>query len=414
MTMTGYRAYGRARWRSRSPLKKGGLGCRHACLFPALMLLAATVPSHSQEREGPRTAAQMLQVQWSRGLAEGRGPIKLTTFPLRLEDLGRVRPMGMMASGHVTPSDHLYLIPKEPRTKDQRFDVLAVADGHLVMLQWRPNPPGGQPDPTVFDRAVDIKVVIEHAATCWSYVDHLTEVDPALLKQMGREIRPGQPIHVRVPVRAGQVIGKIGFQTLDFALIDTTTVRKRFVDPRQFLARDPWKLHTADPFDYVAGPLRAKLLALNPRKVKPFGGQIDYDIDGRLVGNWYRVGTGGYAGPRYRLDYWVGHLTIAYHHIAPAQVIVSLGDFEGRPRQFQVRGNGPDPAKVTKKVVKYELVVPTLDNGTGKPLENFQERQVGVLLVQVLDQRQLRVELFPGKTAAEIPGFTSAALLYER
>ena len=311
----------------------------------ALLTLALVAPCPAQERIAPQTAAEALQLQWSRRQGEGAGPVKLSTFPLRLEDIGHIRPLGLMASGHVTPSDHLYLIPREVKSKDHRYDVLAVADGRVVVLQWRPQ---GSPDPTVFERKVDIKVVIEHSATCWSYVDHLVELDAGILKDVERDLKPGQPVHVRIPVKAGQVIGKIGYQTMDFALVDANVTRKGFLVPEQFLKRDPWKVHTVDPFDYLDEPLRGKLLAFNPRKAAPLGGKIDYDLDGRLVGNWYRAKTGGYAGLDKRLDYWVGHLTIAYHYIDPTQIIVSLGDFEGRPRQFQVHGNGPDPAMITK------------------------------------------------------------------
>ncbi|MGE3779672.1 MAG: hypothetical protein AB7F89_20950 [Pirellulaceae bacterium] len=64
-----------------------------------------------------RTAAEQLNQQWSRGLAEGKGPVKLATFPLRVDDINRINPMGMMASGHTTPTDHLYLFAKESPDK---------------------------------------------------------------------------------------------------------------------------------------------------------------------------------------------------------------------------------------------------------------------------------------------------------
>lgn len=389
--------------------------CRMALAVLALAGLAR--PGESQERESPKTAAAVLQMQWSRGKAEGKGPVKLTTFPLRVEDISFINPMGMMASGHTTPNDHLYLIAKESKTKGHLYDVLAVADGQLVVIQWRPNPKGGQPDPTVFDRAVDLKVTIEHAATCWSYVDHLVELDPAIQKQVGQELKAGQPFQTRIPVKAGQVIGKVaGQRTFDFALIDTTVTRKGFLAPEQFLKRDPWKLHTVDPFDYIEEPLRSKLLAFNPRKSKPVGGQIDYDIDGRLVGNWYRENTGGYAGLNKRIDYWVGHLTFAYHHVDPTQIIVSIGELDKRARQFQVRGNTPDPAKVSKDdgIVKYSLIAAQIDNRTGKPFADVRERFYGVMLVQVLDNRKLRVEVFADKTTDQVKDFTKAAWTYER
>lgn len=382
----------------------------------ACLLLIGT-DSRAQSEKRPTTAAEQLNRQWSRGQAEGRGPVQLTTFPLRVEDISHINPMGMMASGHTTPNDHLYLVAKESTDKSKLYDVLAVADGRVVTVQWRPNPKGGQLDPTVFDRAVDLKVVIEHAATCWSYVDHLVELAPAIQKQVGDAFRPGQPVSVRIPVKAGQVIGKVrGGFTFDFALIDTTVTRKGFVVPDQFLKRDPWKLHTVDPFDYIDEPLRSRLLGFNPRKAMPVGGKIDYDIDGQLVGNWYRENTGGYAGLDRRWDYWVGHLTFAYHHVDPSQIIISIGDVDGRARQFAVRGNSADPAKigVESGLVKYELLSPSIDSRTGKSFASPNERFYGVLLVQLVSERTLHIEVFAGKTTDQVAGFTDRVQNYER
>src|SRR6185295_6774159 len=115
-------------------------------------------------------------------------------------------------------------------------------------IQWRPNDPK-EADPTVFKREVDLKVIVQHSRSCWSYVDHLLALDDVILKQVAAELKPGQPNRVRIPVKGGQVIGKVGYQTFDFALIDTRTTRKGFIVPDQFLQRDPWKLHTVDPFD---------------------------------------------------------------------------------------------------------------------------------------------------------------------
>ncbi|MBI5759887.1 MAG: hypothetical protein HZA46_15315 [Planctomycetales bacterium] len=391
---------------------------RRLILTAATCLMFASHAAVQAQFDAPaKSAAEQLNRQWSHGRAEGRGPVKLVTFPLRVEDISYINPMGMMASGHTTPTDHLYLVAKESPDKDKLYDVLAVADGRVVVIQWRPNPTGKQPDPTVFNRAVDLKVTLEHAATCWSYVDHLVELDPVIQKQVGSELKPGQPVSVRIPVQAGQVIGKVrGGFTFDFALIDTTVTNQGFVVPDQFLKRDPHKLHAVDPFDYIDEPLRTKLLSFNARKSKPLGGRIDYDIDGKLVGNWYREGTGGYAGLNRRWDYWVGHLTFAYHHIDPTQVLISMGDVDGRARQFAVRGNAPDPAKIgtADGLIKYNLIAPSIDSRTGKPLASFEERFFGVLLVRVLEDRNLKLEVFPGMTLAEARDFTAGAAIYER
>ncbi|HRH95205.1 MAG TPA: hypothetical protein PLB55_04690 [Prosthecobacter sp.] len=389
------------------------------------------------------TTAGLINQMWSRGQAQGDGPVKLQSFPLRLDDIGYIIPLGNMQSGHTTPSDHLYLVPKgavnqgrgnmrgdgERRppgqgsgvdTSDfsQLYDVIAVADGFIVMLQWRPNPQGGQAkyDPSVFDRAVDLKVFIEHSAQVWSYVDHLIEVDAAIMKQVPGGVQPGQPVSVRIPVKAGQVIGKVGNQTFDFALIDTNTTREGFIKPEQFLQRDPQKPHVVDPFDYIDEPLRGELIKKDARKVPPFGGRIDYDIDGKLIGNWYEQGTGGYAGLNRRIDYWIGHLSIVYHHLDPKVIVFSIGNYDGRAAQFWVKGNQPDPATIGEKdgVVKYELVFGQLGS-SGQPQMRPEGDQVqGTVLVQVLPERKLKFEAFPGVSGAEVEGFTKKVKLFER
>ncbi len=397
-----------------------------------LILLTATV-ANAQTDSRPVATVAMIGQMWSRGQAKGEGPVKLQSFPLRIGDIGYIIPLGNMQSGHTTPSDHLYLVPKGavnnrrqqgqgPRLDDrdfgQLYDVVAVADGFVVMLQWRPNPPGGQAkfDPTVFDRAVDLKVFIEHSAHVWSYVDHLIEVDPAIMKQVPGGVQPGPPVNVRIPVKAGQVIGKIGNQTFDFALIDTSTTRKGFVVPEQFLKRDPQKPHVVDPFDYVAEPLRDQLIAKCARKVPPFGGRIDYDIDGKLIGNWYEEGTGGYAGLNRRIDYWVGHLSIVYHHLDPKIIVVSIGNYEGRAAQFWVKGNAPDPATIGKEdgIVKYELLHGQLGSSGQIQKRPDADQVQGTVLCQVLPGRRLNFEVFPGKSAAQVSAFTANAKTFER
>jgi hypothetical protein len=415
-------------------------------LLALTMACTASLPAQNFGSRASSTSEQINQM-WSRGQAKGEGPVKLQSFPLRIEDIGYIIPLGNMQSGHTTPSDHLYFVPKgamhqfqgnqrgqgqgngqgrapgqgtgtDTRDFSKLYDVVAVADGLIVMLQWRPNPQGGQAkyDPSVFDRAVDLKVFIEHSAHVWSYVDHLIEVDAAIMKEVPGGVQPGQPVNVRIPIKAGQVIGKVGNQTFDFALIDTSTTRKGLVKPEQFLNRDPQKPHVVDPFDYIDEPLRKQLIAKCARKTPPFGGRIDYDIDGKLIGNWYEQGTGGYAGLNRRIDYWVGHLAIVYHHLDPKIIVFSIGNYDGRAAQFWVKGNKPDPATIGVKdgVVTYELIYGQLGS-TGQSQQRPDADQVqGVVLCQVLPDRRLKFEAFPGQTAAKVKDFTSNVKIFER
>lgn len=394
-------------------------------LFLGAVRLSAQGTDRNQGRRPDATARPDgtldLNLLWSRGRAEEKGPVRFTHSPMRLEDVERITPMGLMIGGHVCPIDHGYFYPRPLKSGEPHFDVFAPADGFVVMVGHRTQLTGSTERQRDYD---DYALHIEHSATVYTFYDLLTQLDPAILKQLDDAARErfirkqmGPPIHTRIPVKAGQVVGKVGGRSLDIAVIDVSTRRKGFLSP-QLYGHYAWRIHVVDPFDYFDEPLKSQLLKLNPRTTEPRGGEIAYDIDGRLVGNWFREGSGGYPGDRRDpRGYWMGHLAFAYHHVEPSVVLVSIGDFDGRPRQFAVVGNGPDPAKVSVKdgVVKYELTyAPLNSNGDRIELPPQMRGVQGVLLAQLVEDRHLKFEVFPGKTAAVVTGFSSGAKSYER
>ncbi|MBM3997275.1 MAG: hypothetical protein FJ303_24470 [Planctomycetes bacterium] len=358
---------------------------------------------------------------WSRGRAVGKGTVKFTHSPMRIEDIERITPMGLMVGGHVCPIDHGYFYPKAIKQGQPHFDVMSPADGHIVMVSHRTQLTGSTEHKRDYD---DYALHIEHTGTFYTFYDLLTQLDATILKQLDEATRErfakkkmGPPIHVRIPVKAGQVVGKVGGRSLDVAVINTEVTLKGFLTPKLY-GHYAWRVHVVDPFDYFEEPLKGKLLKLNTRKTEPRFGKIDYDIDGRLVGNWFREGSGGYPGDRRDpRGYWMGHLAFVYHHVDPSLVIVSIGDFDGKPRQFAVKGNGPDPAKVAARdgVVKYELVYASVNsNGQAIELPPQMRGVQGTMLVEVLDNRKLRIEVFPGRAATDVRAFTKEAKRYER
>jgi len=111
----------------------------------------------------------------------------------------------------------------------------------------------------------------------------------------------------------------------------------------------------------------------------------------------------------------VGHLAFAYHHIDPTKIVVSIGDFDGQPRQFWVKGNAPHPAaiRVGDAPAKFELVFGSINNA-GQPYPGIDTNRVhGVLVVQFVAKRRLKVEVFP-RSAFSFSFFTDAAKYYER
>jgi hypothetical protein len=384
-------------------------------MFVTALLSLAPSASDAQPSTPPLSTASQVQQMWSGGRQQGRGPVRLRHFPLRVEDIGNIGPLGMMVWGHVVPSDHLGIAAKDRRAPRGHYPVIAPADGFIVAVQ---RATGNNPDPGVKGQFTgEFMVVIEHTGTFYSWLGLIDDLDTTVVDAIGPIPRGGPPTNVRVAVTAGQTIGRVGGgHGVDFTVINLESTLKGFVNPRQFEKRDPWKPHVADPFDYVDEPLRSRLLAFNPRKAAPPGGKIDHDVDGTAAGSWYREGTGGYAGLNRRLDYWVGHLALAPHHIATTRTVASIGDFNGQPRQFWVKENSPDPAKVRvgDAPVKYELTFGAINNA-GQPYPGIDTNRVhGVLLVQLVAPRRLKVEVLAGRTAGDVRGFTEAATFYER
>ena len=364
------------------------------------------------------------------GHCSGTGSTPLIP-PMKLAQVSSIEPYGLMVGGHVTPIDHQYYNGTDPRALRDTYDVVAPAAGRIVSISHR-GPVVNTPP-----RSVDIpsndeyRIVIAHSCSFLTYVDLVTSLaDWLKAKLPSGAVKPQMNLNsLDIPVTQGQALGRIGGQTLDFAVWDLSQkplagllVRKAYDNA------EPWKPFTAPTSRYLAAKIRAQTLAKYLRTAAPVDGRIDYDRDGKLIGTWFQAGTDGYAGtPASRsTGYWAGQLAIAPNFLAPSLYVVSLGSFSGRgdAQQFGIKGNAPDPTRVTVAtgLVKYELVQQqaraaddsmvwtpkvgvTVQNGT---------QVVGVALVQLTAKRTLRVEIFPGKTAAEVTGFSSAALTFGR
>ncbi len=377
----------------------------------ALLLLLCASAAQAQFGEE-------LGKMWSQGKAEGRGRVRFTHSPMRVEDIGHIIPLGLVVGAHVTPIDHQYYAPKDPRSAKDAYEVFSPADGFLVQIQHRVKLEGTSERQREYD---DYRLVIEHSGTHYTILDLLTSLDAAVLAKLDpADVRRfenregGQPASTRIAVKGGQVIGRIGGRTLDISVVDTETTLKGLLVPEHY-RREAWKPHVIDPFECYDEPLKSQLLALNPRSSEPRGGRIDYDVEGRLVGNWFQEGTNGYAGNGDTRGYWMGHLSVVYHQVDSASIVVSIGDWDGHPGQFFVAGNAPEPALVGVQdgVVAYELTAVWLDQ-LGAMRKPVDDKVRGVVLFQVLEDGKLRMETFPGMSRGDVKGFTSAARTYER
>src|SRR3989344_4341526 len=268
------------------------------------------------------TSADRAGMTLSAGRCEGTDKPKLTHLPMDMEDFAFIIPYGMTAGGHVTPIDHQYFTPTVFRSPRDTYEVRAMADARLVDIGERTT-----------DKGTEYRLIFAMSCKLFYYYDLVTSLTPEL-KQAYVQRR------VNIPIKAGQVIGRIGGQTLDFAVWDMDMRLTGFVVPEHYDA-EMWKIHTVDPLIYYTEDLKKEALSKYIRTAEPVSGKIDYDIDGMLVGNWFVEGSGGYI-PQDKQgggEYWKGHLSLAYDHYDPTSIVVSIGDYGGEAMQFGVRGN---------------------------------------------------------------------------
>lgn len=370
-----------------------------------LMALAITAAAIFVIKRSATTSKQGAN-EWTVG-CKSNDRVSMTHMPMDMADVSSVMPIGLTAGAHVTPIDHLYFYPQAgPRDK---YPVYAMADGAIIQVQVRGvNVDSGE------SRPPEYRIVVQHSCQTISYFDLVTKLDPAIAATVGKLSSNGW--NGRIPVKAGQEIGRIGGQSLDTAIYNLSMTLPGFISPELYKG-EAWKIHTDQFFTYFNEPLKSQMLAKNPRTVEPRSGKIDYDLPGKLIGNWFKQGTGGYSGRQDQQvgdgtgrGYWSGHLAFFYNAIKPDQINVSIGEFQnGQPEAFAVVGNTPDPAGISSGsgLTKYDLLKV---EQSGQVSNNVS----GVILVQVQSGEKLKVEVIPGKTAAQVSGFSSAAVTYER
>lgn len=348
------------------------------------------------------------------GPEEGcEGDILFEHPPVDLDAVEYLMPFGLMTGSHVTPVDHQYF--QNFIEPDREIAVYSPGAGRVTSLQHFGAPVSENPEGVVDD----FRLVIEHTCSVSSVFIHIAELIPRLA-----DYDPGLGNHVSLdePVAAGEQIGSFT-QNVDYNIVDLGHTVTGLVDPASY-EQEPWKIHVPDTFEYFTGEIAERMANLSLRDANPRGGRFAYDVDGRLVGNWFLEDTNGYSG----VDperYWAGHLTFAYDHLDPNLIVVSIGTFDGESRQFAVSGNAPDPSEVSTEsgTVIYDLVGwdyyvdgkhwdrMTWQSGIEAHAD---DRLQGVIAVELVGPRELRVEVAPGQSSADFPGFSLAAETYTR
>lgn len=383
------------------------------------------LPGEKRSEKDKKNAAIAAGKKLSNGRCEGEGPVTLDSSPMNPGDFAFIIPYGLMVDGHVTPIDHQYFSPAEFQSEPDTYPVFAMASGRITDISHRAESVGYQGKPSN-----DYRLVFSHTCTFLTYYDLLTSLAPDIKAEFDRVAKKNGNFSyatLDIEVKKGQLVGYIGGQTLDFAVWDTEKPLKGFISPGLYEG-EQWKIYTADPLDYLSENLKELFISKYLRTDENKSGKIDWDIDGKLIGNWFAEGTNGYEGDRNLPDgkYWRGHLAVAPDHLDPENYIASFGTYSqpGDGEQFLIGSAQPEPREVDvgSGLVKYSLFSYTRkfngqrwDQRTIAKDPKIEPAQMqGCALFQLTESRKLRAEVFPGKTCAEVDNFTTAAVVYVR
>jgi len=193
-------------------------------------------------------------------------PIIFNTPPVNLDTVGWIVPLGSMNGDHVTPIDHQYY----QALHDDQIEVTSPGDGIVTSVQ-RMNE--GKDD--------DWRLIIEHSCSIESIYIHIDKLSEKLMK----DIPPKQYSRLQTKIFEGEIIGWYD-NNVDYNVVDYD-IEIGLLNKESFSVAEDWKIHVQDPFLYFNDEIKAKMISLSQRSVEPYGGKIDYDVDGTLIGMWF-------------------------------------------------------------------------------------------------------------------------------
>lgn len=352
------------------------------------------------------------------------GRVTLTKPFMNPSDIKAIFPLGETVNAHVTPIDHQYYIPTDSAKKNGTA-IYAPADGIIFGIIGADASKNAVEEVNV---PSEVKYSLALAFSCSEAMTlgYVSTIEPEFQKYITYDLTSTKPISI--PVKSGQKLGIVK-GSMDVWLIDTTSKLTGFIDDGDYIDEN-WKPYSHSLADYFAPALRDQYNAKSLRKVLPLGGKIDYDQQGKLIGNWFKQGVLPYF--MRQKNFWQNEIAIFYDFIDPTQIRIMIGQFATDRvgvNGFDVLNNAPDPAtiSVSSGLVKYSLVNYTYVDESGQDVGNFdyltpdkiwhvqnKNSVWGVALVQMIEGRKIKFETFVGKTVDQVSGFTSNAQIYER
>ena len=309
-------------------------------------------------------------------IEENTEPAVLTVCPVAIDKITDLEPLGAMnPSGHTFPTDHVYFYTSwtyghQPIYPADTLPVYAPGSG---VVTWILQVNGPQED---------AKILIRMNKWVSYYLDHVV---------LDSDIVVGSK------VTAGQVVGISKGIAIDLGMTNEQLALSGFVNPQRYEGQT---LHTDSPYKYFAEPLRSQLYALVRRNAVDKDGKIDYDIKGKLIGNWFHESVP--VSESMMPTSWPKNLAFCPDSNDPSEMRISIGGTISSPGKF--KPSPEDPA--------FDQVSPA----SGKVAFHLNYTEwgyFGIMLCQLTDETHLKVEVFQNAVGEDLD-FTTNAMIYTR
>lgn len=294
------------------------------------------------------------------------GPFSFSVSPVALDQIRYIVPLGNLnPPGHTLPTDHIYFFIADPNAGEspvaRRTDFFAPADGTVYSVI-----------PSEFG---DVGVSMRSTTRVSYTIAHLM---PSVTITTGTQIHAGD----RLGTTGGVYAIDLGVQNLDVTIGGLLNLSRYPVDEQ----------HVDAPLKYFPEPLRTQLYAKVQRLGSDRDGKFDFDVQGRLSGNWFGETDASQQ------------IAFSYDTYDPGAVRISISSgLSLAPAVFGVAATDPIPRDVS---VGTGAVSYTIFRASAPA-------PVGHLLAQLVGDGRIRVEVF---SPMSVPAteFTAAATTYVR
>jgi hypothetical protein len=337
------------------------------------------------------------------------GTTVFTTSPISPAYIKYIEPLGHFSPpGHTLPTGHIYFYYVDPSDPDPskfnvNYNIYAAADGYITGIYYYQE-----------GASLQYKLSFAHTATFSSYYDHVGSLDASIAALAGP--LPFGWNNVCIPVTAGQLLGTTGGwhqMAVDFGVLNLS-VTQPFIDGSHYGG----SANADAPLKYYQAPLQTTLYGLVTRQTPDYAGSnskdgvMCYDVANTVQGGWIAQGApSDWMGPAA----WDQQLTIAYGNVYSSAIHIVFGGKHGAQAfgafgEWMVHAGAQAPANITvaSGAYGYQLWHWDPNNGNRSGAASF-----GLFMVQLLDNRTLKAQYFPGSTNAFEP-FDGNAKIFTR